>query len=117
MEKLKKFKHEDRFINFVTEKNKILYSVIELIEGHTLTTKTLLDKPKFTSYLLDGIQYSDGIIYLDSIFVYDNDIYVYLSKSELIDSLFSCRIYYPIERKKDVDFFILNLNKLKKNGN
>ena len=117
MEKLNKFKHEERLIDFLTEENKVLFSITELSEGHLLTPKSLLDKPKFESYLLDGEQYSDGVSYLDSIFLYDSNIYIYLSKSDHLVSSFSCKIYYPIIRKKDVEFFILNLKKLKKDGN
>ena len=40
-----------------------------------------------------------------------------LSKLEPMISSFSCKIYYPIRKKKDVEFFILNLKKLKKDGN
>ena len=40
-----------------------------------------------------------------------------VSKTEPIVSSFSCRIYYPIRKKKEVDFFILNLKKLKRDGN
>ena len=117
MEKIKIFKHEERFLNFIVEENKVLYSVMELSDGHGLTPIDLFEKSKFSPYLLDGKQYSDGTSYLDSIFVLDNDIYIYLSKSSSIVSSFSCKIYYPIEKKKDVEFFILNLKKLKKHGN
>lgn len=117
MEKINKFKHEERLLNYLTEENKVLYSIIELTEGHLLTPDSLIEKPRFESYLLDGVQYSNGVSYLDSIFLYDSNIYIYLSKSEPIVSSFSCKIYYPINRKKDVEFFILNLKKLKKDGN
>jgi hypothetical protein len=114
---MEKFKHEEKFLTYINEKTEELCSIIELLDGHGLTPESLLTKPKFTSYLLDGKQFSDGVVYLDSIFVFDNDIYMYLSKSDIIVSSFSCKIYYPIRKKKDVDFFILNLKKIKKDGN
>jgi hypothetical protein len=67
---------------------------------------------------LDGEEgMNGGIYYLNSIFLFDDDTYIYLSKSEPMISSFSCKIYYPIRKRKDVEFFILNLKKLKKNGN
>lgn len=111
------FKHEKRFLNHITEKTSELYSITELTDGHGLTPDILIDKPKFIPYFLEGTNYSDGTHYLDSIFVFDNDIHIYLSRVELMISSFSCKIYYPIRKKKDVEFFILNLKKLKKDGN
>jgi len=112
---MEKFKHEERFLELITEKTGELYSITELTDGHGLTTSGLFEKPKFVPYFLDGTNYSDGTSYLNSIFVFDEDIYIYLSKSDVIVSSFSCKIYYPIKKKKDVDFFILNLKKIKKN--
>lgn len=114
---MKKFKHEERFLTLITEKTGEFYSITELTDGHGLSPNSLMNKPKFEPYFLDGTNYSDGTFYLDSIFVLDNDIYIYLSKSEPIISSFSCKFYYPIRKKKDVEFFILNLKKLKKDGN
>ena len=114
---MEKFKHEERFLDLITEKSGEFYSITELTDGHGLTTTGLTDKPKFTPYFLEGTNYADGTHYLDSIFVFDNDIYIYLSKVEPMISSFSCKIYYPIRKKKDVEFFILNLKKLKKDGN
>ena len=114
---MEKFKHEEKFLTHINEMTSELYSIVELLGGHGLTPESLFTKPKFTTYLLDSEQFSDGVVYLDSIFVFDNDIYMYLSKSDIIVSSFSCKIYYPIRKKKDVDFFILNLRKIKKDGN
>lgn len=114
---MEKFKHEERFLNHITEKTNDLYSIIELTDGHNLTPNNLIEKPKFVTYFLDGTNYADGTHYLDSIFVFDNDIYIYLSKLEPIISSFFCKIYYPIRKKKDVDFFILTLKKMRKDGN
>lgn len=114
---MEKFKHEERFLELITEKTGELYSITELSDGHGLSPSGLFNKPKFSTYLLDGKQYDDGTSYLNSIFVFDNDIYLYLSKSDAIVSSFSCKIYYPIGKKKDVEFFILNLKKIKKDGN
>jgi len=117
MEKLNKFKHEERLLDFLTEENKVLFSTIQLTGFIELTPESLLEKPRFENYLLDGMQYTDGVSYSDGIFIYDNNIYIYLSKTDQLVSSFSCKIYYPINRKKDVEFFILNLKKLKKDGN
>jgi hypothetical protein len=114
---MEKFKHEKRLLDFLIEENKILYSTIQLMDVNELTPASLLEKPRFENYLLDGMQYSDGVSYSDGIFIYDNNIYIYLSKTDPLVSSFSCKIYYPINRKKDVEFFILNLKKLKKDGN
>jgi hypothetical protein len=114
---MEKFKHEERFLNQITESESVMLSMTELADGHGLTSSGLMDKPKFTPYFLEGTNYADGTHYLDSIFVFDNDIYIYLSKVEPMISSFSCKIYYPIRKKKDVEFFILNLKKLKKDGN
>lgn len=114
---MKKFKHEERFLELIIEKTSELYSITELTDGHGLKSETLMDKPKFTPYFLEGTNYADGTHYLDTIFVFDEDIYIYLSKSDINVSSFFCKIYYPIRKKKDVEFFILNLKKLKKNGN
>ena len=114
---MEKFKHEERFLELITEKTGELYSISELSDGHGLIPNTLMDKPKFTTYFLEGTNYVDGTHYMDSIFVFNNDIYIYLCKTELLISSFFCKIYYPIKKKKDVEFFILNLKKLKKNGN
>ena len=114
---MEKFKHEKRFLELITEKTGEFYSITELTDGHGLNSSSLMDKPKFTPYFLEGTNYADGTHYLDSIFVFDNDIYIYLSKLEPLISSFSCKIYYPIRKKKDVDFFILNLKKMKKDGN
>ena len=117
MEKPKIFKHEERFLEFITEEHKELFSITELVDGHGLNPNLLIEKNKFIEYLMEGTQYSNGISYSDSIFLYDENIYLYLSKSEPMISSFFCKIYYPIRRKKDVEFFILNLKKLKKDGN
>ena len=114
---MEKFKHEERFLNNLTEKTGEIYSISELSEGHGLNPYDLFEKSKFSPHFLDGMEYSTGTVYLNSIFVFDEDIYLYLSKSDAIVSSFSCKIYYPIKKKKDVEFFILNLKKLKKNGN
>ena len=114
---MEKFKHEERLLNMITEKTGEIHSIIELTDGHGLTPQSLIEKPKFLTYFLDGIQFSDNLSYLDSIFLFDNDIYIYLSKLEPMISSFSCKIYYPIRKKKDVDFFILTLKKIKKDGN
>jgi len=114
---MKKFKHEERFLENILEVYNELFSVMELSDGHELSPELLFTKKKFTEYFLDGVQYSTGTSYLDSIFLFDENIYIYLSKTDTIVSSFSCRIYYPIRKKKDVDFFILNLKKLKKDGN
>jgi hypothetical protein len=115
---MEKFKHEERFLELITESDGIMLSMTELADGHGLTPDDLIDKPKFSPYFLDGVENSiNRIIYLDSIFVFYDNIYIYLSKNEPMISSFSCKIYYPIKKKKDVEFFILNLKKLKKNGN
>ena len=114
---MKKFKHEERFLESIYDKTQILYSVVELSDGHNLAPNLLLQKPKFHQFFSDGVEYFSEVVYLDSIFLFDEDIYIYLSKTDTIVSSFSCRIYYPIRKKKDVDFFILNLKKLKKDGN
>ena len=114
---MQKFKHEERFLDNLTEKTGDLHSISELSDGHGLTPDQLMGKDKFSEYFLDGTEYSTGTVYLDAIFVFDEDIYLYLSKSDVIVSSFSCKIYYPIRKRKDVEFFILNLKKIKKNGN
>ena len=70
---MEKFKHEERFLELITEKTGELYSITELSDGHGLTSRTLMDKPKFTPYFLEGTNYVDGTHYLDSIFVFDQD--------------------------------------------
>ena len=114
---MEKFKHEERFLNMITEKTGELYSTINLNDSHGLSPQNLFDKPKFFEFMLDGIEYSSGVVYTDAIFLYDNNIYIYLSKTEPMISTFFCKIYYPVNRKKDVELFILNLKKLKKDGN
>jgi len=114
---MEKFKQEEKFLENLKETTNVFFSITSLSEGHGLTPNELFSKPKFTEYFLDGIEYSTGTIYLDGIFVFDDNIYIYLSKSDVSVSSFSCKIYYPIEKKKDVEFFILNLKKMKKNGN
>lgn len=114
---MEKFKHEERFLNLYQDTKFELLSVNALEDTHELTPEFLFTKPKFTPYLLDGKEVSGRMSYFESIFVYDDDIYLYLSRSDSMISSFSCKIYYPIRKKKDVEFFILNLKKLKKNGN
>ena len=114
---MEKFKHEEKLLELLIENTKEIYSITELLFDHTLTCESLLDKPKFEPYFLEGNNTSVGNYYLDSIFIYDEDIYIYLSKTEPMISSFSCKIYYPIRKRNDVEFFILNLKKLKKNGN
>jgi len=114
---MKKFKHEEKFLEILFETKKEMISIMELTDGHSLSPSVLKNRPKFTEYFSDAIQFSDGLSYSDSIYVFDEDIYIYLSKSEPLISSFSCKIYYPIRKKKDVEFFILNLKKMKKNGN
>ena len=111
------FIHEEKFLKLNQDTKSELLSINTLEDGHELTPEFLFTKPKFTPYLLDGKEVSGRMSYLESIFVYDDDIYLYLSKSDAMISSFSCKIYYPIIKKKDVEFFILNLKKLKKNGN
>jgi len=111
------FIHEEKFLKLHQDTKSELLSVNKLEDNHELTPDFLFTKPKFTPYLLDGKEVSGQMSYLESIFVYDDDIYLYLSKSESMFSSFSCKIYYPIKKRKDVEFFILNLKKLKKNGN
>jgi hypothetical protein len=114
---MEQFKHEELFYKSLNEKTGEFFSIIELSDGHGLSTDLLLEKPKFELYFSNSIQYSNSKAYKDSIFVFDEDIYIYLSKSEPNITSFSCKIYYPIRKKKDVDFFVLNLKKIKKDGN
>ena len=114
---MSKFKHEEKFLENLSKTSDQFFSMVELTEGHGLSPDELTNKPKFIEFFSDSKQYSDGSAQSDVIYVYDEDIYIYLSKSEPIISSFSCKIYYPIRKKKDVNFFILNLKKLKKNGN
>lgn len=114
---MEKFKHEERFIDLITEKSGEMISSIQLSDGHGLTPSELITKNKFSYYFVDSVETISGESHLDTIFVFDEDIYIYLCKSEPMISSFSCKIYYPIRKKKDVEFFILNLKKLKKNGN
>ena len=114
---MEKFKHEKNFLeNYTTQKNELL-SILELSDGHNLTPMELRNKKKFFEFFSDAKQFSDGVSYFDSIFMFDEDIYIYLSKSDPIISSFSCKIYYPIRKKRDVEFFVLNLKKMKKKGN
>jgi len=112
---MEKFKHEERFLENIFKTNENLFSIMELSEGHGLSPNELKSKTKFTEFFSDSIQYLDGTTNLDSIYMFDSDIYIYLSKSDPTISSFSCKIYYPIRKKKDVEFFVLNLKKLKKN--
>ena len=114
---MEKFKHEEQFLKNLTEKTKEMFSIMGLTDGHSLSPSELKNRPKFTEYFSDSVQFSDGISNSESIYVYDENIYIYLSKSDPMISSFSCKIYYPIRKKKDVEFFILNLKKMKKNGN
>jgi hypothetical protein len=114
---MEKFKHEEKFLENLSKNSNEFFSMIELSDGHGLSPEELNNKPKFIEFFSDSTQYSNGSSQSDVIYVFDEDIYIYLSKSEPIISSFSCKIYYPIIKKKDVNFFILNLKKLKKNGN
>jgi hypothetical protein len=114
---MKKFKHEEKFFDNLLSKTGEMFSILELSEGHGLSPNILKTKPKFIEHFSDEMQYSDGTVYSDSIFIFDENIYIYLSKTEQLISSFSCKIYYPIKKKKDVEFFVLNLKKIKKNGN
>ena len=114
---MEKFKHEEQFLKNLTERTKEMFSIMGLTDGHNLSPSELKNRPKFTEYFSDSVQFSDGISNSESIYVYDENIYIYLSKSDPMISSFSCKIYYPIRKKKDVEFFILNLKKMKKNGN
>lgn len=109
------FIHEEKFLRLYQESKSELLSINQLQEGHGLNPQELFSKPKFVPYMLDAKEVSGQMSYLDVIFVFDEDIYLYLSKSDPMISSFSCKIYYPIRKKKDVEFFILNLKKLKKN--
>ena len=114
---MKKFKHEERFLDNLLDRTKEMFSIMELSDGHILSPSELKNRPKFTEHFSESTQFADGISHSDSIYMFDEDIYIYLSKSEPMISSFSCKIYYPIRKKKDVEFFILNLKKMKKNGN
>ncbi len=111
---MKKFKYEEQFLKTVTKKNGEMLSIIDLLDYHGLTPNDLIQRPKFIPYFFEGTQYTDDLMCQESIFMMDNNIYIYLSKGEPNISSFSCRIYYPIEKRKDVEFFILNLKKFKK---
>ena len=114
---MEKFKHEEKFLEIISKTTDQFFSMIELTEGHGLSPHEFDNKPKFVEFFSDSKQYSDGNLQSDVIYVFDEEIYIYLSKSESVISSFSCKIYYPIRKKKDVNFFILNLKKMKKNGN
>ena len=77
----------------------------------------LLIQKEFDIEYLNGDEYNGEIKYNEGIFKHRSGFYIYLSKSEPMISSFSCKIYYPIRKKKDVEFFILNLKKIKKDGN
>ena len=114
---MEKFKHEERLLKLITEKTGNMYSINELSFAHNLSYESLINKPKFEPYFLEGNNTTSGNYNLDSIFLYDEDIYIYLSKNDPMISSFFCKIYYPIRKRKDVEFFILNLKKIKKDGN
>jgi hypothetical protein len=114
MEKNIKFKYEETFYKKLTEKSNEMYSIIDL-DNTTLITPSLLFKynTKYKPYFLYGKMYENMQIYSDVIFYFDDDIYIYLSNTDINISSFYCKIYYPISKKQDIDFFILNLKKIK----
>ncbi len=114
---MEKFRHEEKFLENLSKMSDQFFSMILITDGHGLSPNELKTRTKFTEFFSNSVQYSDGTTHLDSIYVFDEDIYIYLSKSDPTISSFSCKIYYPIRKKKDVEFFILKKKKKKKNGN
>jgi hypothetical protein len=109
---MEKFKQEERLLDLLTHEKDYLYSYIELSTDIGLTPQDLEGKSKFKPLENQG-----EICYLESIFTFDDNIFIYLCRSEIVIKSFFCRIYFPIEKKNDVQFFLLNLKKMKKNGN
>jgi hypothetical protein len=87
---MEKFKLEEKFLELLVDKTGELYSTIQLSDTHGLTPTDLQNRPKFSPYFLDGKEdISGGISYLSSIFLFDDDTYIYLSKSDPMISSFS----------------------------
>jgi len=105
---MEKFRHEEKFLENLYKMSDQFFSMILITDGHGLSPNELKTRTKFTEFFSNSVQYSDGTTHLDSIYVFDEDIYIYLSKSDPTISSFSCKIYYSIRKKKDVEFFILN---------
>jgi len=114
---MEKFKQEERLLNLITQENNCLYSDIELSSEIALTPQDLEGKSKFKLYMISSVENQGQICYLESIFTFDDNIFIYLYRSEIVMKSFFCKIYFPIEKKNDVQFFLLNLKKMKKNGN
>lgn len=114
---MEKFKQEERLLNLITTKKDFLYSYIELSTDIGLTPQDLEGKLKFKPFMISGLENQGEICYTESIFTFDDNIFIYLCRTEVIIKSFFCRIYFPIEKRNDVQFFLLNLKKMKKNGN
>ncbi len=114
---MEKFKQEERLLDLLTHEKDYLYSYIELSTDIGLTPQDLEGKSKFKPFMISSLENQGEICYLESIFTFDDNIFIYLCRSEIVIKSFFCRIYFPIEKKNDVQFFLLNLKKMKKNGN
>lgn len=109
-----KFKYGDMFYKQLLDKTNEMYSVVDISEYVSLTPEMLFkNNTKYRPYFLDGKMLGLSQLYSDIIFCFDDDIYIYLSNTDPIISSFYCKIYYPIRKKQDVDFFIINLKKIK----
>ena len=49
---MKKFRHEERFLKTLTEKNGEMLSIIDLTDYHGLTPNDLIQRPKFIYKLI-----------------------------------------------------------------
>ena len=73
----------------------------------------LLLEKNFTLEYCNIVTYENGFSYIDAIFKNKSDIFIYLSKRDIIETGYQTMVYFEPTKLEETKFFIKNLLKLK----
>lgn len=117
MERKFYFEKEEDFLKSVYDKEKILYSQMNILTGLKITPELLLEK-NFTLEYCNLSEYNGEIRYIDCILKNKSNIFLYLSKKDLAELSYRSKLYFTPDKLQEAKFFIKTLLKLKEeNGN
>jgi Fe-S cluster assembly scaffold protein SufB len=106
------FEKEEDFLRSIQNKEGVVLSKIK-IEGTLILTPELLLEKNFVLEYCDVSVYENAFSYVDAIFRNKSDIFIYLSKKDVIEKSYQTMVYFNSQNIEEVKFFIKSLIKLK----
>jgi hypothetical protein len=112
MTKKEYFDNEKDFLKLIYDKHGILLSK-NRIEGELKISPELLLEKNFTLEYCNIVTYENGFSYIDAIFKNKSDIFIYLSKRDIIETGYQTMVYFEPTKLEETKFFIKNLIRMK----